>query len=204
MSFFLCVCANPSLTEVLIYTGDFSSWPQTPNRRMASLNGICAFDFKRCCWITFLRLKDIIPPTMEETSRPLMLFPEDQRASSDLKALFRPSSFPTADLVGNEGEFGVGRARLMGLRKSWGLLVTPSSQWMKDRVETSRTSSALALQAGVLGARKPAGGSGAQHRGGCCWPGADKGGPQSKGGQDGPRRNCRQHTPHPRPKTVLN
>lgn len=118
MSFFLCVCANPSLTEVLTYTGDFSSWPQTPNRRMASLKGISAFDFKRGCRITFLRLKDIIPPTMEETSWPLMLSPEDQRAGSDLKALFRPSSFPTADLVGNEGEFGVGRARLMGLRKS--------------------------------------------------------------------------------------
>lgn len=118
MSFFLCVCANPSLTEVLTYTGDFSTWPQTPNRRMASLKGMCAFDFKRRCRIIFLRFKDIIPPTMEETSQPLMLSPEDQRASSGLKALFRPLSFPTADPVRNEGEFGEGRARLMGLRKS--------------------------------------------------------------------------------------
>ena len=79
---------------------------------MASLKRMCAFDFKRHCQI---RLKNIIPPTVEETSWPLMLSPEDQRASSDLKALFRPSSFPTADPVGNEGEFGERRARLMGL-----------------------------------------------------------------------------------------
>ena len=99
-----------------MYSCDFASWRQIPKRRMASLKRMCAFDFKKHCQITFLRLKDIIPPTMEETSWPLMLSPEDQRASSDLKALFRPSSFPTADPVGNEGEFGEGRARLMGLR----------------------------------------------------------------------------------------
>ena len=81
--------------------------------------------------------------------------------------------------------------------------MTPSSRWMKGRVETFRTSSSLALQPGALGAGKPTGGCGAQHRGCCCWPGAKKGGPWSKGGQNGHRRNCGQHTPHPRPKTVF-